>query len=267
MCEKNDLVDFEKQIESSLPSVLSSPSVMKRKSKDQLMNALLIKESEVFALKQVIDKWRARALEAESVQSYYSEQLDTMQAQYENEITVIEEEYMDKLNEKDDIIFGLRQELHYFAGKASQSDSLEDLMDEFDNMSTKDSIYDRNIEQDFTPSDDNSVLSFQRKTKSEDILDSIQHTVKAIEQELRNHSSTLPTHHRRSLSASTLIETPLDETCPKKIKKMPFYNVFKVLPKMLKRHSLVKKSPRKHQTDEPCPLTTSDTQSYKTLPA
>lgn len=44
MCEKNDLVDFEKQIESSLPSVLSSPSVMKRKSKDQLMNALLIKE-------------------------------------------------------------------------------------------------------------------------------------------------------------------------------------------------------------------------------
>lgn len=43
-----------------------------------------------------------------------------MQAQYENEITVIEEEYMDKLNEKDDIIFGLRQELHYFAGKASR---------------------------------------------------------------------------------------------------------------------------------------------------
>lgn len=43
-----------------------------------------------------------------------------MQAQYENEIIAIEEEYIHKLNEKDDIIFGLKQELHYFAGKASR---------------------------------------------------------------------------------------------------------------------------------------------------
>ncbi|KAG1142784.1 hypothetical protein G6F37_007283 [Rhizopus arrhizus] len=154
-------------------------SALKQNNEDNLVNALLIKESEVSALKEVIDKWRTRALEAESVSSYYCEQFETMQAQYENEIIAIEEEYIHKLNEKDDIIFGLKQELHYFAGKASQNDSLEDLMDEFDNMSMMESVYDD--------------------------------TVKAIEQELGIHLDTKP-KYRRSLSASTLIEASPNET-------------------------------------------------------
>ncbi|KAG1222255.1 hypothetical protein G6F35_005424 [Rhizopus arrhizus] len=186
-------------------------SALKQNNEDNLVNALLIKESEVSALKEVIDKWRTRALEAESVSSYYCEQFETMQAQYENEIIAIEEEYIHKLNEKDDIIFGLKQELHYFAGKASQNDSLEDLMDEFDNMSMMESVYDRNVEQSFTSFNNDSTPSYRQKMKSEDILDSIQDTVKAIEQELGIHLDTKP-KYRRSLSASTLIEASPNET-------------------------------------------------------
>ncbi|KAG1053387.1 hypothetical protein G6F46_007830 [Rhizopus delemar] len=186
-------------------------SALKQNNEDNLVNALLIKESEVSALKEVIDKWRTRALEAESASSYYCEQIETMQAQYENEIIAIEEEYIHKLNEKDDIIFGLKQELHYFAGKASQNDSLEDLMDEFDNMSMMESVYDRNVEQSFTSFNSDNTPSCRQKMKSEDILDSIQDTVKAIEQELGIHLDTKP-KYRRSLSASTLIEASPNET-------------------------------------------------------
>ncbi|KAI9264822.1 hypothetical protein BY458DRAFT_513685 [Sporodiniella umbellata] len=253
--EKDDLASFEQHM-SSLP--LTNHSIMKRRSKDQLASALLTKESEVAALKEVIDKWRSRALEAESLQTYYSEQLEMMQAQYENEIAVIEEEYMDQLNEKDDIIFGLRQESHYFAGKVSQNDDPEDI-EEFDTMS----LYDR--EQSYPSSIQSSI---HQRTKSEDILDSIQHTFHAIEQELRNHSSTLPNRHRRSLSASTLIEPPLEEGCHKK--KLSLYNAFKVFPKMLKkqaRHSWGKKQPHPDPLTAALPLVMSNTPNTRSIPA
>lgn len=69
-----------------------------------------------------------------------------------------------------------------------------------------------------------------------------QSTVKAIEQELGINSEQSKLQHRRSLSASTLIEAA--QTTSNKKKSSSFYSMLKVLPKILKKQTypLIKKN-------------------------
>lgn len=96
----------------------------------------------------------------------YLERFETVRSQFENEIMAIEEEYVHRLSEKDEIIFGLKQELHYLVtqvcrkfiytlvisvylsfivvieDESVQEEEGEDAIDEYDNISIIDSIYD-----------------------------------------------------------------------------------------------------------------------------
>ncbi|CEG70344.1 hypothetical protein RMATCC62417_06260 [Rhizopus microsporus] len=233
----------EQQIDSESASQLGC---LRKKKDESLVNALLTKESEIAALKEVIDKWRTRALEAEAMKEYYCERFETVRSQFENEIMAIEEEYVHRLSEKDEIIFGLKQELHYLVTRVCQDESVqeeegEDVIDEYDNISIIDSIYDRDIEQGFVLSGTDRPSCYDT-VRSEDILGSIQSTVKAIEQELGINSEQSKLQHRRSLSASTLIEAA--QTTSNKKKSSSFYSMLKVLPKILKKQTypLIKKN-------------------------
>lgn len=218
-----------------------------------LSNILLTKESEIAALKEVIIKWRNRALVAESnAESYYLDQLDLAHLQHEKELRSMEARYARKLSEKDDVISHLEEQVGYLVSRRSSrdTDSFESDMDEDyeedddedeDVQSIISSIYDRDAEQQLTLIESGPTIYSNENTtntdnelKSEAILDSIQDTMRAIEQELSNKTRNRHHHyHRRSpsnntyFSAATLIDsaqsTMSENTInTKKIKKSAF---------------------------------------------
>ncbi|EIE91370.1 hypothetical protein RO3G_16081 [Rhizopus delemar RA 99-880] len=167
--QDNEAAAAVEAVVASLPSNQLSRFAIKKDY--NLVNALLTKESEVSALKEVIT------------------QLEVMQSRYENEIMDIEEEYTHRINEKDELISELQQELHYFANKS---------IDEYDN---------RNAEQCFEAYKDDTPL-YSPKIKAESILDEY------------------------------IEPTQSESTLAKKLKRSSFCNVFKSLPKILKRQTL-----------------------------
>ncbi|KAI7896493.1 uncharacterized protein EV154DRAFT_492473 [Mucor mucedo] len=218
-------------------------------------NFLLTKESEIAALKEVIVKWRNRAFDAESnARIYYLEQLQLIELQHENELRAMESRYQRKLYEKDDIISTLRDQVDYLICKKDQAEdgdtesfvSTIDYSEDADEE--RDSVYDRDAEQGLVVVENKPATEL----KSETILDNIQVTMRAIEQELSFHHSTkemdLATQtrrHRRSptytsantyFSSSTLIEA--ESATNKKIKKSSFFlnRIFKkAFPKLYKK--------------------------------
>ncbi|CEP07290.1 hypothetical protein [Parasitella parasitica] len=208
-----------------------------------LNNILLTKESEIATLKEVVSKWRSRALAAESnARSYYLDQLDLIRLQHEKDIRSMESRYKRKLNEKEDIILNLEEQVDYLVSCHSsrrsshsfESNMEENQDDDEDMRSIASSIYDRNAEQQLiliesrpTIYSNENTASHNKELRSEAILDSIQDTMRAIEQELSNKAQN---HlHRRSpsngtyFSSATLIdpeESSMSDT--KKIKKSAF---------------------------------------------
>ncbi|KAI8876258.1 hypothetical protein K501DRAFT_279582 [Backusella circina FSU 941] len=73
----------------------NNPSAYKQTSQSdaRLRNLIRIKESEIAALKEVITKWRTRALDAHimhtQTKAYFNEQLAKLQMQHQNEINAI----------------------------------------------------------------------------------------------------------------------------------------------------------------------------------
>ncbi|KAI9248974.1 hypothetical protein EDC94DRAFT_624545 [Helicostylum pulchrum] len=227
-------------------------------------NFLLTKESEISALKEVIIKWRTRALEAESnAQTNYLEQLQIIELQHENELRLMESRYTRKLYEKEDVILSLNDQIDYLISNKHHAEdgdtesfvSTIDYSDE--ELDTSSSIYDRDVEQGLT------IVGNRPSTelKSENILGNIQVTMRAIEQELNSHATNdsketvvsdsgahnTRRHHRRSptynsantyFSSATLIESELGNN--KKIKKQGFSinRIFKkAFPKLYKKHT------------------------------
>ncbi|CAO3625924.1 unnamed protein product [Mucor fragilis] len=240
-----------------------------------LKNSLLTKESEIAALKEVIIKWRSRALEAESIaESYYLDQLDLVQLQHEKELRSMETRFARRLSEKDDVISHLEEQVGYLVSRRSSrdTDSFESRMDEdyeeddYDDDDEEDvqsvisSIYDRDAEQQLTLVESRPTVYSNENTtntdnelKSEAILDSIQDTMRAIEQELSNKTRNRHHHyHRRSPSNSTYFSsaTLIDSAQPtmsentinnKKIKKSAFSlnRIFKkAFPKLYNKNNL-----------------------------
>ncbi|GAA5805887.1 hypothetical protein HPULCUR_011413 [Helicostylum pulchrum] len=177
-------------------------------------NFLLTKESEISALKEVIIKWRTRALEAESnaqtnylglafflklhnllfiVDTFFSEaeQLQIIELQHENELRLMESRYTRKLYEKEDVILSLNDQIDYLISNKHHAEdgdtesfvSTIDYSDE--ELDTSSSIYDRDVEQGLT------IVGNRPSTelKSENILGNIQVTMRAIEQELNSHAT------------------------------------------------------------------------------
>ncbi|KAG1580321.1 hypothetical protein G6F48_010529 [Rhizopus delemar] len=229
--QDNEAAAAVEAVVASLPSNQLSRFAIKKDY--NLVNALLTKESEVSALKEVISKWRTRALEAESMTTYYCAQLEVMQSRYENEIMDIEEEYTHRINEKDELISELQQELHYFASKTYHKS-----IDEYDNVSIVDSAYDRNAEQCFEAYKDDTPL-YSPKIKAESILDGIQNTVNSVEKGIDAYKKEKSIESHCLFSEFTLVEpTQSESTLAKKLKRSSFCNVFKSLPKILKRQTL-----------------------------
>ncbi|KAL9548777.1 hypothetical protein MBANPS3_005520 [Mucor bainieri] len=241
-----------------------------------LNNILLTKESEIAALKEVIIKWRNRALEAESnAESYYLDQLDLVHLQHEKELRSMEARYTRRLSEKDDVISHLEEQVGYLVSRRSSrdTDSFESSMDEDyedddeddeDAQSIISSVYDRDAEQQLTLIESRPTIYSNENTtntdnelKSEAILDSIQDTMRAIEQELSNKARNR--HHRRSpsnnthFSSATLIDsaqsTMSENTInTKKIKKSAFSlnRIFKkAFPKLYNKNNLKYNNHRK----------------------
>ncbi|KAI9342133.1 hypothetical protein BD770DRAFT_398754 [Pilaira anomala] len=226
-------------------------------------NSLLTKESEIAALKEVIIKWRTRALEAElNAQTMYLEQLQIME-QHENELRFMEARYTRKLNEKEDEISLLNDQIDYLISNKHHTEDRDtasfvstiDYSEQDDNTS----IYDREVEQGLVVVENRPSTEL----KSENILDSIQVTMRAIEQELSFHTTndSMETmvvagsgtqtrrHHRRSptynsantyYSAATLIES--ESGTNKKIKKPSFFinRIFKkAFPKLYNKKRII----------------------------
>ncbi|KAG2236153.1 hypothetical protein INT48_003772 [Thamnidium elegans] len=174
----------------------------------------------------------------------------------------MESRYTRKLYEKEDIILTLNDQIDYLISNKHHAEdgdtesfvSTIDYSDEdVDNSS---SIYDRDVEQGLTVVENRPSTEL----KSENILDNIQVTMRAIEQELNSHATndskeTIVTdsgahtrRHRRSppynsantyFSSATLIESELGNN-KKKIKKQGFSinRIFKkAFPKLYKKHN------------------------------
>ncbi|GAN08045.1 hypothetical protein MAM1_0187c07551 [Mucor ambiguus] len=253
-------------------------------------NILLTKESEIAALKEVIIKWRTRALEAESnAESYYlgmliqsciatcsidrfsTDQLDFVHLQHEKELKSMEARYSRRLSEKDHVISHLEEQVGYLVSRRSSrdTDSFESSMDEDyeedddedqDVQSIISSIYDRDAEQQLiliesrpTIYSNENTTNTDNELKSEAILDSIQDTMRAIEQELSSKTRNRHQHyHRRSpsnntyFSSATLIDSAQstmseNTTNTKKIKKsaFSFNRIFKkAFPKLYNKNNL-----------------------------
>ncbi|KAK4515811.1 uncharacterized protein ATC70_010766 [Mucor velutinosus] len=251
-----------------------------------LNNMLLTKESEIAALKEVIIKWRNRALEADSrAESYYLDQLNLVHLQHEKELRSMEARYARRLSEKDDVISHLEEQVGYLVSLRSSRDTdcfesdmdedyEEDEEDEEDEDDDDDdvqsiisSIYDRDAEQQLTLIESRPTIYSNENTtntdnelKSEAILDSIQDTMRAIEQELSNKTRHRHHHyHRRSISnntyfsSATLIDsaqsTMSENTInTKKIKKstFSFNRIFKkAFPKLYNKNNLKYKNNKK----------------------
>ncbi|KAI8639310.1 hypothetical protein BD408DRAFT_421561 [Parasitella parasitica] len=232
-----------------------------------LNNILLTKESEIAALKEIVSTWRNRALAAESnARSYYLDQLDLIRLQHEKELKSMESRYMRKLNEKEDVILNLEEQVGYLVScRSSRRSSLgdtdsfesnidQDYQDDDEDMkSIASSIYDRDAEQQLiliesrpTIYPNENTASHKNELRSEAILDSIQGTMRAIEQELSN--KTRNHQHRRSPSNGTYFSsvTLIDPEEPsmfdaKKIKKSAFSinRIFKkAFPKLYNKSNL-----------------------------
>ncbi|KAI7898502.1 uncharacterized protein BX663DRAFT_524990 [Cokeromyces recurvatus] len=177
-----------------------------------LNNTLLIKESEIFALKEVIFKWRNRALEAEL---NYFDQLQLLQARYEHELKSMNSRYQRKLNEKEDMINNLKEQVDYLIiQRNNQQEEEEEDNDSLSSFVTdEDSSIIYNEKQEF---DDNVK---KETSESKVILDNIQNAVCAIEKELNFHLTMNEEHYyypRKSpayissatgRSSSTLVDT------------------------------------------------------------
>lgn len=258
-----------------------------------LNNILLTKESEIAALKEVIYKWRTRALEAEAnARAYFSDQLKMVKLQHENELKSMESRYTRKLYEQEDIISNLNDQVDYlimqqqknkYYRQHGDTDSFVSTIDydeddeyDDDTRSIASSYYDRDVEQGLV-----STHTFQSELKesqsSEAILDNIQVTLRAIENELSFHTHedededeendydtssdfkpeltrTSPVHHmrrhRRSptfnssntyFSSATLIDPETSIHNNKKIRKSSFFinRIFKkAFPKLYKKHNI-----------------------------
>ncbi|KAI8886934.1 hypothetical protein K501DRAFT_283539 [Backusella circina FSU 941] len=161
-------------------------------------NLLLTKESEIAALKEVIDKWRNRALKAEEhqqrVQMYYFDQLKALQQQHEVEVNAMEKRHLRKMREKDDMIFSLTEEMNYLVThREYQEEHIEDDEDEDDDDDDDDDDYttdsDSIVSSDSTARSDydNSQATLHDNLKSDAILNSIQDSMREIEEELSFH--------------------------------------------------------------------------------
>ncbi|KAI8358528.1 hypothetical protein BD560DRAFT_491903 [Blakeslea trispora] len=137
-----------------------------------LENDLLIKESEIAALKEVVFKWRNRVIE---IESHYQH----LELQYHHRLKLIEMGYQQDLNEKEDTITYLRDKVDYLT--AAQQQYQESF--ESETNDTESSIYDREREQAWP-----SLADGQKELQSGTILGSIQNTMRAIEEELNFHA-------------------------------------------------------------------------------
>ncbi|CAO3609142.1 unnamed protein product [Mucor hiemalis] len=211
--------------------------------------------------------------------------------QHENELKSMESRYTRKLYEQDDIISNLNDQVDYLIMQQQRNkyyrqhgdtesfvstiDYDEDDEYDDDNLSIASSYYDRDVEQGLV-----STHTFQSEIKesqsSEAILDNIQVTLRAIENELSFHTNeeddeendydtsnsdfkpelttTSPVHHmrrhRRSptfnssntyFSSATLIDPETSIHNNKKIRKSSFFinRIFKkAFPKLYKKHNI-----------------------------
>ncbi|KAI9487257.1 MAG: hypothetical protein EXX96DRAFT_552400 [Benjaminiella poitrasii] len=150
-------------------------------------NLLLIKESEISALKEVIYKWRNRALEAESS---YLDQLQLLQTRYEYELKSMKTRYQRKLNEKEDIITNLKEQVDYLIIQKSINSSKRNEEDShsYTSFTEDSSLYNDSEETKESMITDDSSL--QKETiESETILHNIQDAMRAIEKELSFHTT------------------------------------------------------------------------------
>lgn len=105
-------------------------------------------------------------------------------------------------------------------------------------MSIVDSAYDRNVEQCFEAYKDDTPL-YSPKIKTESILDGIQNTVNSVEKRTGAYKKENPAENHYLFSEFTLVEPAQSEsTLAKKLKRSSFCNLFKSLPKILKRQTL-----------------------------
>ncbi|OBZ89380.1 hypothetical protein A0J61_02577 [Choanephora cucurbitarum] len=171
---------------------------------------LLTKESEIAALKEVASKWRSRALEIES--NYH--QLDI---QSRRKLKSMQKRHEQSLEEKDNMIVYLKNKVDYLIATQQQyQDSVESEI--YDGESDTD-------EQEWSSLTDN----YQKELQPGAILDSIQDTMRAIEQELNFHALQSTAYNEPQpnlqdhtgpvdfgLSSSTIVDCSMTEKANKK---------------------------------------------------
>ncbi|RCH93338.1 hypothetical protein CU098_005487 [Rhizopus stolonifer] len=230
-----------------------------------LETTLLIKESEIAALNEVIFKWRNRAIELEM---YYQDQLDNLQRQCRSELKSMESRCHLKLQEKDDIISNLKDQVDHLVSiqcnnrcSSQEPSFIEEEEEEEDNAS---SVYDREAEQQWIES-----------PKSENILNSIQDTMRAIEQELNFHALRAADNNEQEPYHSSLIGCYSSNTLvhpeTKHKSKKPFMHriMKKAFPKLCQQKRKLYKSQdvsARENTDEALAMCSADQPYQKSIP-
>ncbi|KAI9254254.1 hypothetical protein BY458DRAFT_589471 [Sporodiniella umbellata] len=214
----SSFIEEELRVHLEQHSVLSPrPPTVEISQALSLTNALLTKESEIAVLKEMVARWKSKALEAEAD---YAKQVEKMHLDYENKRAMIENEYGYQLCEKDKIIFDIQQDLNHFLDQI-HFDPWESFFSECDGSSTAESIYERG----------RNLLEYSKK--------------KILRQKKSRKNGGLSIQpleadglYPPAFSGSTLCQDRPHE----KLKKKSFYHLFKSFPNIRKRCPLSEKN-------------------------